>query len=97
VRLTVEEAAHVKSAATAHGLSAADFIRAAILRDDRRRSRVARRFLAADAASTIRELSRIATNVGQLLTIAEANGEIAQDELSKCVSEVHAALAGFGK
>jgi hypothetical protein len=97
VRLTVEEFAHVKSAAAARGLTAADFIRAAILRGDRRRSRVSRHFLAADVACTIRELSRIANHVNQLLTIAESGGMIAQNELHRCVSEVHAAMAGFAK
>ena len=95
VRLTAEELAYVKIAAAARGLTAADFIRAAILRRDRRRSRFSWHFLEADATCTIRELSRIATDVRQLLTIAEANGVLAQDELRSCVSEVHAAMAGF--
>ena len=85
----------MKSAAAALGLTAADFIRAAIFRGDHRRSHIARRFLEADAANTIRELTRIATDVRQLLGIAEANGMLAQDELRTCVCEVHAAMAGF--
>ena len=95
VRLTVEEAAHVKSAATARGLTAADFVRAAVLRGDRRRSRVSRHFLAGDVAAAVRELSRIAADLNQLLTIAEGNGMIEPDELRRCVSEVRAAMSGF--
>ena len=95
VRLTVEEAARVKSAAAARGLTAADFVRASVLRGGRRRSRVSRHFLAADVACTVRELSRIAADLNQLLTIAEANGMIGEEELRRCVSEVRAAMSGF--
>ena len=95
VRLTEEEAARVKSAAAARGLTAADFVRASVLRGDRRRSRVSRHFLAADVACTVRELSRIAADLNQLLTIAEANGMIGEEELRRCVYEVRATMTGF--
>lgn len=95
VRLTVEEAALVKSAAAARGLTAADFVRAAVLRGDRRRSRVSRRLLAADVACKVRELSRIAADVNQLLAIAESQGMIEPEELRTCLCEVRAAMTGF--
>jgi uncharacterized protein (DUF1778 family) len=93
VRLTEQEAEHVARRAKARGLSLSDFVRRAVLRGTGARFSAGRRVLAADDAATIRQLTSIATGLRSLAAIALAQGNINENGLQRCLTEVSSTLA----
>jgi uncharacterized protein (DUF1778 family) len=93
VRLTEQEAQQVARRAKARGLSLSDFVRRAVLRGTGARFSIGRRILAADDAATIRQLTDIAAGIRSLIAIALAQGNINENELQSCLTEVSSILA----
>jgi hypothetical protein len=93
VRLTEQEAEQVASRAKARKLSLSDFVRRAVLRGTGARFSIGRRILAADDAATIRQLTDIAAGIRSLIAIALAQGNINENELQSCLTEVSSILA----
>jgi hypothetical protein len=93
VRLTEEEAEHVGRRAKAQGLSLSDFVRRAVLRGTGVRFSTGRCVLAADDAATIRQLTDIAAGIRNLTAIALTQGDIEENELRNCLTEVSSTLA----
>ena len=92
VRLTEQEAEQVARRAKARRLSLSDFVRRAILRGTGARFSTGRYVLAAEDAATIRQLTNIATGIRSLTAIALAQGNIDQNELQRCLTEVSLTL-----
>jgi uncharacterized protein (DUF1778 family) len=93
VRLTEQEAEQVARRAKARGLSLSDFVRRAVLRGTGARFSTRRSVLAAEDAATIRQLTNIAAGVRSLAAIALAQGNINENELQSCLTEVSSTLA----
>ena len=93
VRLTEQEAEHVARRAKARGLNLSDFVRRAVLRGAGARSSTRRCVLAAEDAATIRQLTNIAEGIRNLTAIALAQGNIDENELQRCLTEVSSTLA----
>ena len=93
VRLTEQEAEQVARRAKARGLSLSDFVRRAVLRGTGARFSTRRCILAAEDAATIRQLTNIAAGIRNLTAIALAQGNINENELQRCLTEVSSALA----
>ena len=93
VRLTEQEAEQVARRAKARGLSLSDFVRRAVLRGTGARFSTRRCVLAAEDAATIRQLTDIAAGIRSLTAIALAQGNIDENELRKCLTEVSSTLA----
>jgi uncharacterized protein (DUF1778 family) len=93
VRLTEQEAEQVARRAKARGLSLSDFVRRAVLRGTGARFSAGRRVLAAEDAATIRQLTNVAAAIRRLTAIALPHGNIDQNELQKCLTEVSSTLA----
>lgn len=93
VRLTEEEAEQVTRRAKARGLSLSDFVRRAILRGTGGRFSSRRHLLAAEDGLTIRQLTDVAAGIRSLTAIALAQGNIDENELQRCVTEVSSTLA----
>ncbi len=95
VRLTEEEAEQVTRRAKARGLSLSDFVRRAILRGTGGRFSTRRHLLAAEDGLTIRQLTDVAAGIRSLTAIALAQGNIDENELQRCLTEVSSTLARF--
>ena len=93
VRLTEQEAEQVAHRAKARGLSLSDFVRRAVLRGTGARFSTGRCVIAAEDAATIRQLTNIAAAIRSLTAIALALGNIDENELQKCLTEVSSTLA----
>jgi len=93
VRLTEQEAEQVARRAKARGLSLSDFVRRAVLRGTGARFSTGRCVLAAEDAATIRQLTNIAAGIRSLIAIAIAQGNINENELQSCLTEVSSILA----
>jgi hypothetical protein len=93
VRLTEEEAEQVTRRAKARGLSLSDFVRRAILRGTGGRFSTRRHLLAAEDGLTIRQLTDVAAAIRGLAAIALAQGNIDENELQRCLTEVSSTLA----
>jgi hypothetical protein len=91
VRLTEQEAEQVASRAKARKLSLSDFVRRAVLRGTGARFSIGRRVLATEDAATIRQLTDIAAGIRSLIAIAQGN--INENELHSCLTEVSSTLA----
>ena len=93
VRLTEQEAEHAARRAKARGLSLSDFVRRAVLRGTGARFATGRSVLAAEDAATIRQLTNIAAGVRSLTAIALTQGNIDENELRRCLTEISSTLA----
>jgi hypothetical protein len=93
VRLTEQEAEQVASRAKARKLSLSDFVRRAVLRGTGARFSIGCRVLAAEDAATIRQLTDIAAGIRSLIAIALAQGNIDENKLQSCLTEVSSTLA----
>ena len=93
VRLTEQEAKHVGLRAKARGLTLSDFVRRAVLRGTGARFSTGRCALAAEDAAMIRQLTNIAADIRSLTAIALAHGNIDENELQRCLTEVSSTLA----
>jgi hypothetical protein len=74
-------------------LSLSDFVRRAVLRGTGARFSAGRCVLAAEDAATIRQLTNIAAGIRSLTAIALAQGNIDDNELQKCLTEISSTLA----
>ena len=88
VRLTEQEAEQVASRAKARKLSLSDFVRRAVLRGTGARFSIGPHVLAAENAATVRQLTDIAAGIRSLIAIALAQGNIDENELQSCLTQV---------
>jgi hypothetical protein len=93
VRLTEQEAEQVARRAKARGLIRSDFVRRVLLRGTGARFSTRRCVLAAEDATAIRQLTNIAAGIRSLIAIALAQGNIDEDELQSCLTQVSSTLA----